>query len=493
MKHKYSRIALETGKERKADAEASQKTADQLAKQFDDASKQGDGMKVAIDPKKIEGMIDNVPKDEKVPAFKPMGPADDLEVDIGLADQENQRELDKSGELKASVEALFIVQESLTANLRNKTCTKDSIAFARHIVNQELSKARLVLPRRAMESTVSLEEQHRIVLESIDGALSRIGQALVMNYKHAFNATADLFKSIGSQISKYEGEIASAEKEYASVKSSWKNQTHKGSLTSLWYFFATERGQANNLIEATKHDLEMSTYVLGAYPKIVLAQMKGLQNTLRSARPRNTADVGKVFTNIEKLKHPGAMFDKKFLGNYSYFNVTGLEQKAGKVSSPVTFAGKTYAGIAALASPIVITERSKVSHKISKAISSTGDAVSQAMAGASLAYSTEDIGKMIAFGKEYIENVKDMLAMGAEMNTVSKGWADSLDGFFMSETGEMDPADLKAHTRICMQIAQYGENLTRCFTSPMTAECARSLRGAKYISYVVKRMVHDAS
>lgn len=504
MTRNLLRMALESAKDRAAaDAEASQTLADQLSDQYSDLSKQGEGIKPAIDPKKIESKINNVPKDEKVKPFVSMGPAEDLEVDIALADNESQIELDKSGEQKASMETLMIVQESLLANMRNKTCTADSIAFARHIVNQELSKARLTLPARAMESNVSLEEQHKIVLESIGSAISRIGQQIVMNYKHTFNAIVDTFKSVEQKLSKYEGSIAQAENELASKKGSLKSSSHTGSLTELWYFFSTEKGQANNIIDATKHDLEMSSYVLSVYPKIVISQMKALQAIFRSARPTDTKSVARVFDAIEKLKNPGPMFDKKYLGNYSYFNVTGLELVTGKSATPATFAGKAYPGIANLATTSSVRQRSKASHTASKvAISSMkavpgpiglGAMVGATIGAATLKYSTDDISKMIDFGKDYIENIKDVLGNGNEMSSVSKGWRDSLEDFFLADVSNMSPEDTKAHNRLCFQISMYCENLTRCFASPMYSELSRSLRAIKYIGYVTKRMVYDAS
>ena len=426
----------------------------------------------------------------------------DIEADVVRDDAEISENLDEQEEVKAAMESLFIIQDNIAATIKAKTCSAQSIGFMRHQANVELGRVHMRLSGQAMESAgMSLEEQHTIVLESIGGALDRIAQKYVLNFKHQWNAMTDVFRSVKGRIGRYEQSLNEAEAALDKKKSSLKQHTHKGSLVELWYFFATDKGQAKDIMNAIPKDLEMSTYVLTKYVPDVLAEMTKFSNALKSGTYKTVDDFKRVLNNLEKLKNPGELFETKYIGRGKpYFNVTGLVFNTGNKRTPLSLGGQTFQRLSDLALPFYVQESGSVGHSAKKVATQVGQAVPGAIglgvaigttaAAAEIAFSTEDISKAIEYGKKYLNNVTTCTDLSSKLESYEEVFGTALNKFFSE--GELSPEDDKARSRISFQISQIADNFTRAIGTPANAEMARSLRAGKYCAYLAKRMVYTA-
>lgn len=448
-----------------------------------------------------------------------LGGADDIEADLVRADIEVQAEADTGDTIREAMESLMILSASLGASIKNKSYSAESLAYMRHSANQHLSVARLKLPSDAMESEVySIEQQYTIVQESIESGLNRLAQQGIMSFKHIVNGVSDMFKGTASKLDKYAEVLDSAEKDYNEKKGSLTREAHKGNMAGVWQFFTTEKAanQAKELVPATMKDVAVSSYLLLDYPASVKKQIEGLVRALGSGTARNKAELTRILDAIEKLQSPIDTFKKDLLGGKPLFNVTGLEIKAGKARTPVTFGGKTYQNIAKLASPMTIVESTSFDHQATKAMNGAAHVAGAAVAvGAmplvsplaigsainlaagvagtgSFTYTNEDIPKMIKLGRQYLDNVRKAIASQATDEAIYDRLEQALDNILTSVPEDLDGADSKALDRIDFQILQVAENLLRQGGSPVTAEMARSLKGVKYCGYIVQRMIAGA-
>lgn len=394
------------------------------------------------------------------------------------------------------LESLCVYEGMLENLIKTKRCTQATADLIGTGIDQQLNRLSMkIAPKYAMENYEGdAVRQHEIALEGVRDVINSLAAMYVLETKHIFDITTDLFKSTASHISKYRNRMAGAEEEYKGAKADWQEDRHTGSLTSLWYFFRNDKGNTTEVLRALDKDLDMSKFVLVTYPKQMTDMLKKLAGIVNANKANNMAALLKLGHAVEALGHPAEAFRKMYIGGKPFLNKTGLEMRHGTVRSIVSVNGKALERLSDMASPRGVVESGSFEHGALKAamhLSHVGPIIN-VLATGDVTLSTQDIQRIIDHGNEYIKNVSDYTRSGSAIQSAISDFERGLRKLTESVDNQMSNADMRTVQQVLRQIEQVANNILHCYQQPASAEIGRSLRGAKYCAYLVRRMIFNA-
>jgi hypothetical protein len=330
------------------------------------------------------------------------------------------------------------------------------------------------------------------VLEGIKEFLSKLRDYSNKIRKHWKDILQDTFTTTQGMIGKYESVLATSKQTFDSAKDSFKGHEHTASLTELWYHFSTGKGEVKNIIEAIKKDLELSKYVLTIYPAKIMQVQDRFSNAFAGAQGVEPTTVAAIAKKLEAVPVPADLFDNRFLEEGKpYLSVTGLETKTGSVRNPLSIGetGKAFDRLARLASTKYVIEAGSLKHSGKKVLRQLGGEFAGVSMGADVKLSTNEIGMVLKFGQQYINNVKQYLGLISNFKPYEGHFYTWLDSIMSSGNYEKLSNEVQD---LIDQFEMVDFNIWRCFTSPARSEIARSLKGAKYCAYLAQRMTKHA-
>lgn len=358
------------------------------------------------------------------------------------------------------------------------------------------------LYRGSVPNTISLESFHSD--EDLELALEGVGswmrdkmdsvlQHSVLSYKHVWNASVDLLKSNETLVKKYGDKLRDTGAEYSKKKGDFREGDHHMSLMNLWYFFSNAKGFTKNIISDLAFDTAASRYILVDFQGKVNQTLGKLNDIMRSAKLKDDAEVKKLLDQVEKFPTLAELYGTKYLGDKILFNATSVVVKKKSKMPEVVVGGKAYRRLPELMGTTAIEESRSALHTAHKVLVNAPSAVQlvgQFATYASLPtarLTTEEIGKLIKFGEDYIKNAEDYLNLQRK----------SLELLMMAESAWeklTDNADSQLKDRkALLYVLRYSENLSKALLTPSSRELARTIRGAKYCNYIALRMIYNAS
>lgn len=420
-----------------------------------------------------------------------------LELDIQASATEDIVAGNEMEEVAVAQESLRVIHGQIKNLIETGQCnlaTEALIATAIDNAVGRLHQSTTSLAQESLSAETDVVERHRIMMESIsmEGEFTQhLSQGTVLRAKHNWNAIADFFRSTGGRIGKYRAKLQATRKEYDQKKGKLKGEVNV-SQNELWYHFTTNTGPVEGaaLMGKMKADVDMSTFVLAAYPKRVLEAAKKASQLIAAANLSTAEGVAKLAAQIERLPTAVEMFDKKFV-NQTYFSVKSLEINEGKARQPLTVAGKSFARLAELAARTFVEETGSTSHSIAKAawVQLGGLSGQSGKAGKKFSVRAEDIGHILDAGDQYLKNVDAYIAMEKDFRAVTAESDKALSANAYAAAKAAGPEAAAAFA----QIEQYFNNLLlTAFASPAKAEMARSIKSAKYNMYLANRAIYNA-
>lgn len=416
---------------------------------------------------------------------------DDLDSELLHADEELQtqtRDIETTAVVLEHLDDYAIALETL---LEGDECTPRAVELIETGINNELARVDETMELPALESDTTGAQRGQLALEFLRDWFHRVATQWVVSRKHRDDFWSDLIKGVEARVGKYRTRLEKGKAEYDHKKGGWHESRHTGNLIEMWYHFATDHGDAKNLVPAIEKDVQMSSYVLIEYPKLVTDLYKKAAATMSGSKLTDEASALRLGKAVEALPHPVSLFDRELLGGKPFLSVTGLEYDVGTKRKPVTVNGATFAKLSELASPKKVVESGSWKHTAMKVFSHTnlGSGVKSG-AGMTIKFTTQDVGAVIDAGFQYLEHVDAYLKLAYAFKKEGEAFDRIFDGFEKSVAENMQSG--REVAAMLRQIQQYLDNIDDCFKSPATKEMARSIKGAKYCDYMSLRMIFQA-
>lgn len=444
---------------------------------------------------------DNVPPEEEVVDHVAV-PQDPLMEEMGLDDTETT--LLTAGEEGASSErdqeTVSVVLENLAnymVTLENlietNSGTDDTVDLIVTGAQNEAARVGEEIELPALESVLDPLYRHKIALEGLRELWHRLASYYVVSWKHGVDFWDDLLNSVTTRLNKYETRLRAAQQEFNTKKGGWGNDTHTGNLVEMWYHFTTDQGVAHNLVPEIAKDLKTLKYILNDYSGKVVNLFKKAVGTIKGMKLESLDGAVKFAQAIEKLERPGDLFDTSLLGGKPFLSVTGLEYETGSRRTPVTVDGKVFKRLAELATVKKVVESGSWKHTGSKVFYQTVYKGNKTVhPDIDFQFKTADIGKVLDSGISYVENVRAYLKTVRQFESTSQELIQVFEKVSADSLDSIRGADAKAVSAILRQVQRYLDNIQACFRSPATAEVARSIKSAKYCTYMGLRMIYQA-
>lgn len=325
--------------------------------------------------------------------------------------------------------------------------------------------------------------------ENLRNGFDDMFQAIVVSWKHHHDVFADFIGTVNSRLATYVTDLEKTSEEFQEKKSKFRDGKHHGSFAELWYFFTSKNGESKNLIHDLNFDTEASHYILNEYVKEVLSALVKTGSVIGKAKLSSERDASSFFEEIGKLPAIDDMFKSKYLGEGILYNVTTVELKRKPVGRVIEIGGKKLSGLAAVAAKSSVIETKSLAHSAWKVAGQTGIGQSIKLSQTTpFELTTEEIGKVIDFGKRYAQNIENYLKFKREVEIAFQDVQRSVEKLRQ----QINPDVPHVHEAL-KQVTDYVDNLMKAVTTPAVDEIKRSIKGAKYCNYLALRMIYNAS
>jgi hypothetical protein len=416
---------------------------------------------------------------------------EDLYDDSDLVSSRLEMEVaDKAGDAQEmAIESLLIRQHALSA-------LKDT-SLGMSAMESAIAALRLNQPMVALESYAGNNPQEYLSIASegfvdnVRNGFDAYFQTVVLQWKHQNDIVIDFFRSTSEKLNKYSVQLEKTEAEFNEKKDKFREGSHFATLAELWYFFSTKHGQSKNLIHDLDFDTKASEHILKNYLTQVLAELSKLNSIVSGNPVTDEKELSNMLSKIEQMKPIEDLFGSEYLGDRILFNVTSVElEKAKSMVRPVTIANKEFRTLADMSRKQAIEESRSFGHTMRKATSQ--GAIGQLIMGykrQDFELTTDEISKIIAYGKKYIANVDEYVSMSRKIEIVLNDTIRGIEKLKDRSNGLTGGAAGQA----MHQVANVIGNFKKAVTSPAMAEVTRSIKGAKYCNYLALRMIFNAS
>jgi len=318
-------------------------------------------------------------------------------------------------------------------------------------------------------------------------------QYQVLHWKHFRDVQNDFFSETNPKIARYNQKLNETWREFQEKKHKFRDGEHHLSLMELWYFFSNKQGASRNVIRDLQQDTEFSKFVLVTYRKAVIDQLSALASIVQGARLHSLADCHKVIEAIQRLKTIDELFDDKWLGEGRYFNVTSVIKSAGSVGKDFEFDGKSYSRATELSSGARVVEKKSKGHTAMKVVANVTN-IGAAIKGSSIApmeISTNEIGEIIMFGKDYVANLDTGLELSNSAERATNALMRGVEA--MRGSSHIPADDIPELRKFVKFVGQVADSYIAALKQPFGAEVIRSIKGAKYCYYIGLRCIYNAS
>lgn len=399
----------------------------------------------------------------------------------------------------ASLESMCVGTMLLKGLLSQRNYNQESANVLSVLLQNQMASDGYNFTSIDLQSSDSNYQAHQLTLEAAIDWVNKIFQQTVVHTKHTWNATMDFFHGLDSRISKYEQKLEAASSEFKAKSNGLQKTGNRVSLNELWYFFKTGDGQATDLMGDLMFDTNASKYVLVEYTGKVISEMEKLASIISRAKFSDDKQVLSFVKQIEGLKTPSELFDKKYLTGKPLFNVTGFKVTKSKRSKAITIDGKVCSRFAEMASLDPVTQDGSLAHTGLKAgyflsngvpVLNTVSNITELVVANEFIYSVNQIGQVIDFGKRYIDGITKYADLASKFATVSNKLIKSLENESMMMSNYTD--ENSVIKPVISQMLKIVNSYEMAFSQPAKSEVARSLRGAKYCHYLALRMIYNA-
>lgn len=417
---------------------------------------------------------------------------DNLVEDLLHADEELASQTRDIETTAAVLEHLDDYAFALESMIENDECTPQALQLVETGINNELARVDETMELPALESDTTPAQRGQMALEFLRNWFHRVATQWVVSRKHSRDFWNDLIRSVESRVGKYRNRLEKGKAEYNHKKDEWNEREHTGNLVEMWYHFATDHGDAKQLIPEIEKDVKMSSYVLIEYPKKIAELYKKAEGVLGQAKLSDEANAIRLAKAIEGLAHPASLFDRSMIGGKPFLSVTGLEVDVGTKRKPVSIGDVSFAKLSELASPKKVVETGSWQHTATKIAAHTIGFVAARKQSArmTIKFSSQDVGTVIDAGFQYLEHVDAYLKQAKLFAQEGEAIESTFTKFEQTASDQMQSG--REVAAMIRQVQQFLENIEDCFKSPATKEMARSIKGAKYCDYMSLRMIYQA-
>lgn len=327
----------------------------------------------------------------------------------------------------------------------------------------------------------------QLILEG--AALNTIAQSYVVNWKRGFRAYADLFRSNAGLVNKYKAKLIAAQKEFDAKKAKFGSGVHQVSLIKLIDVYATAGGRVKDIMAALTADFAMSRYVLVDYPTKVLQVLAKINSIVSSGNMSTPEAAAKVIASIEAIPHPADLFDKKFIEGKSYLNQAHLDFDVSKTREPIEINGKRFDKLANLATKKKVVEAGAWGARFANGLGNKGTLVDEAQGKGVAGLTTDQIGKLIKFGMEYLHLVEQNLELVKKSQSLMESIGSNLNKLEDTMHGQTD----KVIDRAFNQISDFASNtMFANFMNPARNEIKRAIKIASANQMMALRVIYNA-
>jgi hypothetical protein len=433
-------------------------------------------------------------------------------------------------DLNVAAEAIREYGVQLKGLIERKELTPVMLGIIRQAAQDRAEAVGFEIALPAMESVevVDIEAQGKIALEGFRNVILNMFQADVLAFKHMKDVISDLFRGASGMLAKYEKKTLENKREWNQVKGKLENESIRVAFTGLTDFLITDSANTDfeytHFVSAVRADQAVSEFVLREYPKRILEQLRTVSKLLRGAKLDSDEGVMKLGKDVEKLKSPVELFDKKYLETELFGMRKFVVPKSGK--------GRATGGLDRLSElanskaiqlpksgllgghgHLTAADRQGITQVAALGAGHIGAAVAGHYLGpASGAHKangpiyagvgnekgnfvvrTQEIGSIFDAADTYLESVRIYLGLEREIlraiedleNTIK-----TLEDKGGDEKGEGDQHMNAVY--VFEQVLGFARVLTRAATTPSGSEVARSLRASKYLNYLGLRAIFNA-
>lgn len=416
--------------------------------------------------------------------------ADQMEDSLDVAATDADATVGENEEAGAVLESLHNTMAQVRELVKSRQCSPATLALATESIDVQLRRLGMQLPAISLESEIGIEQAHCQLILATESVAGRIGQEIVVGWKHQWNAVADFFRTIDGQIGKYSKKLQAAETEWHGTSAKVGNGPFKASLGGLWYHFATDKGQVTNVVAAVEADLKYSKYLLVDYPTQVLAVVKAQMSKLVTLKNlHDPMELEKAAKELLEHKPAFELFDQHMLSEgFPLLSVVGLRVKEG--SKPKAIGpGEVYERLAAAEQVRYVYEQGSLKHFGKKVLGNHVGGMLSHVAIKSIQYSAADIAKLIELSKKYLEYAEEYRKIERALGSMYENlWN------FVAENEHQDGEYVygRADSRMLMGLYETVWNSFICAWHPGMSECRRAVKAAKYGHYAALRMMHHA-
>jgi hypothetical protein len=285
-----------------------------------------------------------------------------------------------------------------------------------------------------------------------------------------------------------------------------------------------------------KEDLATSKYILTQYPKAVIGEIKALANILRGTSVTKPEDMLKMAAQVEKLKTPTELFDKKYHGA-DLLGATSLhmpaakpkaikhEELAKKLTRLSEMSGSKQVGYtadknmtmlkgahvlgsapASVAMSVAVPGLGLVNSAAHHLTSTVPLAAATSTKETSFTFDVSDIETVFGIAESYLDNVRACIGLERELvraidelDAAAEKVNNASDDLVEKLLHEKDKAladkgwnDFVAACHVFDHVMRYGNILRRALQRPAHGELARALRASKYCNYLGLRAIYNA-
>jgi len=404
-------------------------------------------------------------------------------------------EIEQKQQINNAVEVFEGYQETIRHLLATESFSDATANVLQQAIAVQMRTVSSGIPHVSLEDfggSLTAKARHEQMLGQLileGAALNTIAQSYVVNWKQGFRAYADLFRSNAGLVKKYKAKLMDAQKEFDAKKAKFGTGTHQVSLLRFSSIYATGDGRVKDIIAALTADFAMSRYALVEYPTKVLQVLTKINSIVSSGNMSTPDSAAKVIASIEAIPHPGDLFDKKFIEGKSYLTQVNLDVDVSKTRESVEINGKRFDKLANLATRKKVVEAGAWGARAANGFGNDG-AVADEIVGKGVAgMTTDQIGKLIKFGMEYLHLVEQNM----ELVKKSQSLMDSISSGLRKMEDSIDRGAEKAIDRAFNQISDFASNVMFAnFMSPARSEVKRAIKIASANQMMALRVIYNA-
>lgn len=406
----------------------------------------------------------------------------DVTSDLDVVIDEAEADFDQEQEEAAAVERLELTEATVQKLVDNGTGTEETLQLIDDAVTPALESLgiRLIMPSMESYGKLTVQQKHRVALESIKSAIATMKQSNDVGRMDLFDSIGDFFRTKSSIIQKYR-------KLLEEIKSNASNGQYepKGEhldLTRLYEFFSLGGKQVEaNISAVTKKDTDASRAILEGYTSAVVNGLAKLDAIVKKV-PGKVEDAAAIFKQIETIPNPIQAFPKQVLSEKHLLGGTELVMTSGSARKPEQVAGVALSKLAELATAHAVKETRNLKHGFK--VGMKKGTIWDGILSNKVKIQPQEVSQMAECGLAYLNAVEKYRAAIEKLDNLDESVGEGINNLQQAVSKFGD----KSAARAAEQVKQIHKNLVNQSAAPGAKEMKRALEGAKYCYYAAFAM-----